>query len=130
MTMKRLSRSALLLAISFCCAVPSSARADTTTLDLQPKSKGWLVIAITAAVGIAVTSVAASISCPAPEGESDCSRWASLGIWGGIGILSGGAAIGLAIVDDDVRAARRRQATRAPTSSAPQAPRAALTWTF
>jgi hypothetical protein len=123
MTMKRFQPFVIpLLTLSLYCG---DAHAGDTNLELQPTSKGWLVVALSTAVGIAVTTAALSVGCPHDEQtSSDCSRYTSAGIWGGFGIASIGSVIGILIVEKDVKEARRRLAQRASVS------RTMLTWTF
>jgi hypothetical protein len=93
-------RAVLLLAAVTLTAVAAPATAQTSP-GLAPKSPGWVVVALSLATGIVVTSFAATIHCE--RGDKDCTRWASLGLWGGIGVAAGGTYAGLLIVERDVR---------------------------
>jgi hypothetical protein len=78
------------------------AYADPPSSTLQPKSQGWIVIALSLAAGAVLTAVSSTIKCD--PGDLMCTRWASLGIWGGIGIASTGSVVGLLFVETDSRA--------------------------
>lgn len=100
----------------------------STNDRVQPLSSGWLLIALTSALGAGLTAGASTITCD--EHDSKCARWASLGIWTGVGLASVGAVAGLLIVEADVRAARRRMEFRVALPEGGRAPRVTLSLTF
>ena len=127
--MIRPSRFALLF-VTASLAAPSVARADPpANVEVQPRSVGWAVLALSMAAGLGLSTAWLAVGCP--EGDTECARWVSLGIWGGLGIASGGAVAGLIIVESDVRAARLRLSVGVDRrSSGGATPRATLVWTF
>jgi hypothetical protein len=104
----------------------SAARADETFQPLQPQSRGWVVVALSLAAGMVLSGVSATIKCPSDD--LNCQRWASLGIWGGIGVASAGSTAGLLIVDADARFNRARLSVSVQPGTA--GPRANLIYRF
>ena len=84
---------------------------------------GWVVAIASLAAGTSLTVVSLTLQCP--EGDIECARWTSFGIWGGIGIASIGAAAGLAGVTVDSRRAHLRVSI-----AVDRAPRAVLIYSF
>lgn len=78
-------------------APPSSSGATPSA------SVGWGIAIVSAACGAAITSVSLTVDCS--RDDPTCARWASVGIWSGIGVASIGAVVGLLVV---------RSATRPP----------------
>jgi hypothetical protein len=110
--------------------VTSTARADPKSEPPRKVSWGWAVVALSLVTGAAVTAGALSIDCA--HDDLECARWASLGIWGGIGIASAGSVAGLLVVKaDNAREARMRLSFTVDRSQhGSSMPRATLVCTF
>lgn len=123
----RVHLTVLLIAALVC--VTSTARADTTNEPPRAISMGWAVVALSLATGALVAGGGAAIECRTDD--LDCARWASLGIWGGIGIAAAGSIAGLLIVKADARAARVRLSFTVDRSQhGSSMPRATMVCTF
>ncbi len=77
---------------------PAFLLSGPSTLELDVKSRastraaGWWLIGATFVAGATSTTLGLLQTC---DDDSACLRWASLGIWTGIGVMSLGALIGL-----------------------------------
>jgi hypothetical protein len=124
--MKSRSLCASLVCASL-CLTPARAQAGAPFDPLQPKSPGWIVVALSLTAGAILTGASLDITC---SHEEKCARWVSLGIWGGIGIASIGSVIGISMVKRDADAARARLSVAVDRSSLGVAPRVVLVGTF
>ena len=127
--MKPRVRLTVLFVAALVC-VTSTARADTKNEPPRAVSWGWAVVALSLATGAAVTAASLSIDCG--HDDLECARWASLGIWGGIGIASAGSVAGLLVVRaDHAREARVRLSFTVDRSQhGSSMPRATIVCTF
>lgn len=108
----------------------TTAHADPVNKPISSKSNvGWGILALSFVAGATLTTISATVTC-APN-ETECGRWTSLGIWGGVGIASAGAVAGLLLIKADARPARVRVSLAVDRSQAGAAtPRATLVCAF
>ena len=71
-----------------------------------------------------------SLAIECPPNDLECARWASLGIWSGIGIASLGAAAGLLVVRAHSRPARVQVSFTVDRPPGQPLPRATLVYVF
>lgn len=108
--MSRRPLRAMVVALALASITPATAHADppqntssTGTSYTSSTSWGWPLAVLSVATGAVITGASLGIEC-APN-DLECARWASLGIWSGIGIASLGAAAGLLVVQAHSRTA-------------------------
>jgi hypothetical protein len=117
------------VAAALVCAPFATARADPPTNGSGPSSRvGWTVAIVSTAAGGVLTTVGALIDCS--RGDFECARWASLGIWSGIGIASVGTIVGLLMVTAARSAPVRVSFSVNPSRTTPPLPHATLVYAF
>ena len=101
------SKLLVLLAVvgSSLCAFPAAAEPEPAKsrleLEVPERSWGYWVVLPSIIAGSTLTAYGLSIDC-APT-DTPCHRRAGLAIWGGIGVVSLGSALGIAIVESGGR---------------------------
>lgn len=104
--MRRLRRLRSVATVTALVFFMSSAARASESRDASAVRWGWATVVLSLALGASVTGVSMAIECP--RNDSDCARWTSLGIWGGIGIASLGSVAGLVVVRAASRPSRVR----------------------
>ena len=127
---RRVLRAVAVVAVLI-CLTSGTAHADPNDNSSSARW-GWMMVIVSLVAGGVLTGVSMAIDCP--RDDLECARWASLGIWSGIGVASAGAVVGLLGVSAASRPPRtpRVQVSVTVDRSQPgqSAPRATLVYVF
>jgi len=129
--MKHRLTSSFVVITVLVCAPLATARADPPTNGSPSASTGtgWTVAIASVALGGVITTVGSMVDCS--RGDLECARWASLGIWSGIGVASIGSVVGLLMVRAASRSNRVQLSFTLPASrGGTSLPQATLVYSF